>query len=274
MYKYPGFDSEDYSLNSMANHEDEYHDSMIKMLELIWGEGYMAPGGPGNVAKLLQGIDTEGKRILDIGCGIGGPAFEMATTYGATVVGIDLEAPLVARATADAERKGLADRCTFRTVTAGPLDFPDRSFDVVIASGAITQTKDKEAIFGECFRILHPGGYVSCYDWMKSDAPYSDDMRYWFKMEGLTYAMETLQEHAVHLENCGFVDVIVEDASDWYCAEARREYELMKGDLYPSMVELLGQKDADYFVENWRAMVIVCEKGEMRQGYCRGRRPN
>jgi len=39
------------------------------------------------------------------------------------------------------------------------------------------------------------------------------------------------------------------------------------------MVERLGQKDADHFVENWRAMLVVCEKGEMRQGYCRGRRP-
>ena len=29
-------------------HEDEYHDNMVTMLELIWGEGYMAPGGPGN----------------------------------------------------------------------------------------------------------------------------------------------------------------------------------------------------------------------------------
>ena len=48
--------------------------------------------------------------------------------------------------------------------------------------------------------------------------------------------------------------------------------ELVKGDLYPRMVELLGQKSADHFVENWRAIVIVCDKGEMRQGYCRGRR--
>lgn len=258
----------------MTNHENEYHDSLIKMLELIWGEGYMAPGGPGNVAKLLSGIDTHGKRILDIGCGIGGPAFEMVQGHGAEVVGIDLEAPLVERAMSDAKRKGLGDRCTFRTVTAGPLDFPDQSFDIVISSGAVTQTKDKEAIFGECFRVLRPGGHVSCYDWMKSEEPYSDDMYYWFKMEGLTYALETLDDYAVHLENCGFVDVHVEDASDWYRTEARREYELMKGDLYPRMVEVLGQKDADYFVENWRAMLVVCDKGEMRQSYCRGRRPD
>ena len=38
-------------------HKDEYHDNMVTMLELIWGEGYMAPGGPGNVAKMLDGFD-------------------------------------------------------------------------------------------------------------------------------------------------------------------------------------------------------------------------
>ena len=79
-------------------HRDEYHDNMVTMVELIWGKGYMAPGGPGNVAKMLNGIDTQGKRILDIGCGIGGPAFEMARTHGAEVVGIDLESPLIERA--------------------------------------------------------------------------------------------------------------------------------------------------------------------------------
>ena len=72
-------------------HENEYYDNMITMLELIWGEGYMAPGGAGNVARMLSGIDVRGKKILDIGCGIGGPAFEMARTYGAHVTGIDLE---------------------------------------------------------------------------------------------------------------------------------------------------------------------------------------
>nr|MDJ0906905.1 class I SAM-dependent methyltransferase [Woeseiaceae bacterium] len=79
----------------MSAHENEYHDNMVAMLELIWGEGYMAPGGRGNVARLLEGIDTQGKRILDVGCGVGGPAFDMIETHGASVVGIDLEAPLV-----------------------------------------------------------------------------------------------------------------------------------------------------------------------------------
>ncbi len=53
------------------SHENEYYENMVTMLELIWGDGYMAPGGSGNVAKLLDGTQPAGKRILDIGCGIG-----------------------------------------------------------------------------------------------------------------------------------------------------------------------------------------------------------
>ena len=43
----------------------------------------------------------------------------------------------------------------------------------------------------------------------------------------------------------GILDIEAEDASDWYRQECRREYELITGDLYPRMVELLGREDAD-----------------------------
>ena len=45
------------------DHQDEYFDNLVTMLELIWGEGYMAPGGSGNVEKMLNGIETAGKRL-------------------------------------------------------------------------------------------------------------------------------------------------------------------------------------------------------------------
>ncbi|NIV16820.1 MAG: methyltransferase domain-containing protein [Woeseiaceae bacterium] len=256
-----------------VTHENEYHDNMVALLELIWGEGYMAPGGPGNVAKMLHGIDATDKRVLDIGCGIGGPAFEMARIYGAIVVGIDLEAPLVARATQAAEDLGLSDSCTFQLVDPGPLPFDDGSFDIVVSAGAVTQTENKVALLAEAHRVLKPGGYLSCYEWFRTDREYSDDMRYWFEMEGLTYAMQTIHEAHELLVSLGFTDVRSEDATKWYQRESQREYELMRGDLYPRMVELLGQADADHFVENWRAMTVVIDSGEMRQGYFRGRRP-
>ncbi|MBT8079075.1 MAG: methyltransferase domain-containing protein [Gammaproteobacteria bacterium] len=95
-------------------HENEYHDNMVRMLGLIWGEGSMAPGGRGNVVRPMRGIDAAGERLLDIGCGIGGPAFDMARMHGAIVTGIDLEAPLIERAQQRAERLGLDGTTRFQ----------------------------------------------------------------------------------------------------------------------------------------------------------------
>jgi len=76
-------------------HESEYDDALVTLLELIWGEGYMAPGGEGNVMKIAEGLEMRDKRVLDIGCGIGGPAMFLARNYGANVVGTDLEPQLL-----------------------------------------------------------------------------------------------------------------------------------------------------------------------------------
>jgi phosphoethanolamine N-methyltransferase len=255
------------------SHVSEYHDSMVAFLEWIWGRDFMAPGGEGNVDKLVEGIDLAGKRVLDIGCGIGGPAFVLARKYGAQVTGVDLEPQLIERARRRAAELGLSQQTDFIAVTLGPLDFPDQVFDVVFTSGALTQTEDKAGIVAECFRLLRPGGVLTCYDWLKSDAEISDDMRYFIQMEGLTYNLITLAELGRFLVNGGFEVVTMEDASDWYCRESRREYERMRGEGRRQVVELIGEAQADHMIEDWRSMVVVCEKGELRQGYTRGRRP-
>jgi ubiquinone/menaquinone biosynthesis C-methylase UbiE len=255
------------------SHVTEYHDSLVVLLEWIWGRDFMAPGGEGNIAKLVAGIDLAGKRVLDIGCGIGGPAFLLARKYGAHVIGIDLEPQLIERATRRAAELGLSHQVQFRTVALGPLPFPDKSFDVVFTSGALTQTEDKAGIVAECFRVLNPGGVLTCYDWLKNDAEISDDMRYFFKVEGLTYNLITLEALGRYLAAGGFEDVTLEDASDWYRRESRREYERMRGEGRPEVVELIGEAQAAHMIEDWRSLVVVCEKGELRQGYTKGRKP-
>ncbi len=250
----------------------EYHDAMITLLETIWGKGFMAPGGAGNVAKQVDGLDMAGKRVLDFGCGLGGPGHLLARDYGANVVGIDLEEHLITAAKARAVELGVDHQTEFLVVEPGPLEFPDESFDVVLSSGAFTQIDEKQKTFEECLRVLKPGGVLTSYEWMKSEGEYSEDMLYFFELEGLTYAMDTIENHRTILQVVGFTDIKLMDASDWYRREVRREYEQLKGDLNPRVVELIGQEDADHFVENWRAMMIVCENGEMQQVYIRAQK--
>lgn len=253
--------------------ESEYYEEMIILLEWLWGEGFMAPGGEGNVDRLVKGLDLEGRQLLDIGCGLGGPAFILAEKYGARVTGIDLEAHLIERAQHRAREKGLEQQVEFLHVDPGPLDFPDSSFDVVLTSGALTQTEDKAGIFSEISRVLKPGGVLTSYEWLKNDGELSADMLYFFEMEGLTYRLVTLEDFGSLLAQSGFNEITLEDASEWYRNESRREYELISGPEYSRVLDLVGQKDGDHLVEDWRSMVVVCEKGELLQGYIRGRKP-
>lgn len=251
----------------------EYHDAMTNMLELIWGVGFLTPGGEGNIANLVDGLELESRRVLDIGCGIGGPAFVLASKYGAHVTGIDIEPQLIEQAKIRAERLGLNSSCDFVKVEPGPLSFPDNSFDVVFSSGVIMTIDDKEEVLAEAMRVLKPGGILTVYDWMKPEGEYSEDMRYWFKMERITYSMKTFAEYEAMLNDAGFIDIKLTDRSEWYRQRVQEEYKQIKSELYPRMVEVLGQQEADHFVENWRSMVVVCVNGDVFQGYYRGRKP-
>jgi phosphoethanolamine N-methyltransferase len=253
--------------------ESEYNDAMVQVLELVWGEGYMSPGGPGNVHRMVAGLNLEGASVLDIGCGLGGPALCLARDFGARVTGIDIEMPVLERARARAEATGLTEQVEFKLVEPGELGVAPGSVDVVFSSGTFTQIDDKETMFALCLEALKPGGRLTVRDPLKAPGPYSDKMRYWIELEQLTYAMRTLEEYREVLEVAGFSEVAVEDASDWYAREVRADYERLRGPLYDKMVELIGRDKADHFVENWRAMVVVCESHELRQGYTRGTKP-
>lgn len=252
--------------------QGEYHDGMVAMLELIWGEGFMAPGGPDLVRETVAGLDLQGRIVLDIGSGLGGGDLVLAE-LGAQVIGVDIEPHLIERARRLIAAKGQGGPIEFRLVEPGPLAFGDASVDVVYSSGAFTQIADKRSMFREVRRVLKPGGWLAAYDWMKGPQPIGADMRYFFKMEGLTYAMETPEAHARLLTELGFEYVQVKEDGGWYRKEAQAELKRMKGKLRTKMVKLLGKEQAAHFVENWRAMTVVLDSGELRPGRYRARKP-
>ncbi len=263
-YRYVGL-----GLYLLMEHNDEYNEAMISCLNMIWGEGFMAPGGEGNIDNLVEGLPLQGKRVLDIGCGQGRPACILAEKYGAEVVGTDLEKHLIERSKKRAEKLGLTEQIDFQHVKPGPLDFADESFDFIVSSGAFTQIENKLAMYKECLRVLKPGGVLSCYDWMKSEGEYSQDMLYWFEVEGLTYAMETMNKHKELFLAAGFKSATIRDRSPWFRKKIKQELQQIKSEYFPQIVALVGQQEADHFVEDWRATMVVCEKKEMLQVYSR-----
>ena len=61
----------------------DYTEADFTGQQIIWGEGYMSPGGAAEVAALVAGLDIEGRDVLDIGCGLGGPSVDLVANHGA-----------------------------------------------------------------------------------------------------------------------------------------------------------------------------------------------
>lgn len=107
---------------------------------------------------------TAADRVLDVGCGIGGPARFLARTFGCSVTGIDLSTEFVEVARDLNRRAGLADSVEVRRADALDLPFGHASFDVVWTQHVTMNIADKRALYREFARVLAPGGRLAFFD--------------------------------------------------------------------------------------------------------------
>ncbi len=135
----------------------EYDDAEIFVLEQVWGEGFLSPGGPDEIRRIVDGVELSGKKVIDLGCGTGGISQFLAETFEpAQLVGIDVDLGLIERAAKRVAQSSLSDHLKFKCVAPGPLPFADGSFDVVFSKDAMIHIADKEALFADIFRVLVP----------------------------------------------------------------------------------------------------------------------
>ena len=245
----------------------------MAMLELIWGKGFIAPGGAGNVDRIVEGIDLSDKLVLELGSGVGGGAVVLGSKYGARVIGLEIETQLVESATEYANKAGLAGQVEFKQVEPGEFPVADGSIDLFYTSGVLLHFEDKLAAFSDAYRLLKPGGMISGYDWLSGQKILGKNVHEWMKAAGLTAYPETLDSYTDQMRAAGFIDISYSDASDWYLQRARKEYDQMTGALFEKMAELGDPESRDHFIEEWRAMLVVMSSGELKSGYFRGRKP-
>jgi phosphoethanolamine N-methyltransferase len=253
----------------------EYDASMQEFLQLVWGDGFLSPGGAEELARLLDDSDVSGCRVLDIGCGLGAiDELLVSRHHAGSVIGLDIDPVLLGQMQARVERAGLADRIRGRLVGPGPLPFADASFDVVFSKDSLVQIPEKSALFAEFRRVLRPGGRFIASDWLRGgQGDYSAEMLEFFRLEGITYNMASLEQSVAELRAAGFAEVTGRDRSDWYLSLARRELAAMEGSLKPVMLEALGSERTQHFIANWRQLVVVLASGELRPAHLKALRP-
>lgn len=110
-----------------------------------------------------------GDRVLDAGCGVGGPAMWLAENRDADVVGINITDDQLEIGRDLAAERGLADQTTFKNDDLTEMaSLEDDSFDVVWAIEAVCYAEDTSDFIREAKRVLKDGGRIVVADGYRS----------------------------------------------------------------------------------------------------------
>jgi len=98
-------------------------------------------------------------RLLDLGCGPGGPLTFVTSRVRCQSTGMDLSANAIAAGVARAASMQIAELVTLFVVDLNqPIQFDSRSFDTVMSLDVVLHLRDRAEVFREVARVLAPGG--------------------------------------------------------------------------------------------------------------------
>jgi sterol 24-C-methyltransferase len=159
----------------------QYYDLVTDFYERGWGRSFhFAPRKRDETLResilrheayvaLRLGLKTD-ERVLDVGCGVGGPLCNIARLSGTRTTGINLNPHQVERARANIREAGLEGRCDVVRGDFMAMPFEGGSFDAAYDLEAMVHAPEQDKAMGELFRVLRPGGRFVASEWCLTDA--------------------------------------------------------------------------------------------------------
>ena len=145
-------------------------------------------GGIAAVDTLIEhaGIRAQ-HRVLDVCCGVGGPARWIAHRVGCRVAGLDLTASRIAAARRLTRKVGLDALVAFVEGDATRMPFSGATFDVIVGQEAWVHVPDKAALLAECTRVARAGATLAFTDIVARKPLSPQDAK------GLTWAIQAAE---------------------------------------------------------------------------------
>ncbi|XP_065001643.1 cycloartenol-C-24-methyltransferase 1-like isoform X1 [Musa acuminata AAA Group] len=166
-----------------ANYSDmvnKYYDLATSFYEFGWGESFhFAPRWKGESLResikrhehflALQLGLKPGMKVLDVGCGIGGPLREIARFSSTSITGLNNNEYQISRGRELNRVAGSCESCNFVKADFMKMPFLDNSFDGIYAIEATCHAPDAVGCYKEIYRVLKPGQRFAAYEWCMTD---------------------------------------------------------------------------------------------------------
>ncbi|KAJ0969834.1 hypothetical protein J5N97_022711 [Dioscorea zingiberensis] len=165
---------------------DTFYNLVTDIYEWGWGQSFhFSPSIPGLSHRDATRVHEEraadlirarpGLKVLDVGCGVGGPMRAIAAHSRANIVGITINEYQVARARAHNRKAGLDSICDVVCGNFLSMPFADSSFDAAYSIEATCHAPKLEDVYHEIYRVLKPGALYVSYEWVTTPLFHADN---------------------------------------------------------------------------------------------------
>lgn len=183
-------------------------------VELLAAVDEFHMGGRPATKTLAEALQLQpGLDVLDIGCGLGGTARYLATTYGCKVAGIDLTPEYVAVGNELNDSLGLSDEINLSTASATDMPLEEARFDRASMLHVGMNIADKPKLMRETARVLKPGGIFGIYDVMRTSEDPIIFPVVWAETATTSF-VSTIEDYSEALKIAGFEIADIADKRD------------------------------------------------------------
>jgi cyclopropane fatty-acyl-phospholipid synthase-like methyltransferase len=216
--------------------------------------------------------------LLDVGCGIGAPAFRLSERSGCQISAITLSSRGVEMARDAAIRKGLSERVVFYQRDALDNGFPGESFDVVWVMESSHLMRDKRSLCAENYRVLKAGGTMLLCDLiLRRELSVMDIYRLRADLACLERSfgkakMETFDVYETHMRAEGFEKITRRDiSSEAFPTLGKWEENLQRN--RAALAAHLSEQDIDDFARSCTILKTLFAEEVLGYGIVTGIKP-
>jgi ubiquinone/menaquinone biosynthesis C-methylase UbiE len=209
--------------------------------------------------------------VLDLCCGLGGPARYQALSRRCRIVGLDYNEGRIKGAADLTRRVNLARRVRFLRGDAQALPFPPETFDAVLSQEALLHVPDKGKALAESFRVLKPGGRIAFTDWIAGGGLTDADRAMVWK--GIAaQSIQTINQYLALLKAAGFAEVRVVNLSALWVPILRERLAMYRRLREETCIRTGIDSHAEYCAF-YEAFVGLVEKGALGGARFAGSKP-